>query len=115
MGLLIDGARFEDGILAELPVSVEGPSPLDELNHLEAISTTFDTSSSLTVPSIYHQRAILLSVLKGEGSETLSSFEVASKISPMRSWPFKVSMSAHSKKLPRSSRHGFQKTCRCPG
>ena len=24
MGLLIDGARFEDGILAELPVSVEG-------------------------------------------------------------------------------------------
>ena len=24
MGLLIDGARFEDGILAELPVSAEG-------------------------------------------------------------------------------------------
>ena len=46
MGLLVDGAKFEDGILAELPVSVEGQSPLDELNHLEAISTTFDTSSS---------------------------------------------------------------------
>ena len=95
MGLLIDGARFEDGILTELPVSAEGQSPPDELGHLEAIPTTFDTSS--------------------EGSETLSSFEVASKSSPMRSWPFKVSMSAHSKKLPRSSRHGFQKTCRCPG
>ena len=24
MGLLIDGARFEDGILTELPVSAEG-------------------------------------------------------------------------------------------
>ena len=24
MGLLVDGAKFEDGILSELPVSVEG-------------------------------------------------------------------------------------------
>ena len=31
---------FRDGTLTELPVSAEGPSPLDELNDLEAFSTT---------------------------------------------------------------------------
>ena len=45
MGLLVDGARFEDGILTELPVSVEEAVQPDELDRLEGISTTLDTSS----------------------------------------------------------------------
>ena len=33
IGLLGDGARFDDGVLVDLPVSVEGP-PSDELDRL---------------------------------------------------------------------------------
>ena len=46
MGLLGDGARFDDGVLVELPVSVEGP-PSDELDRLEGFCTIFDTTSIL--------------------------------------------------------------------
>ena len=49
------------------------------------------------------------------GLEILLTFELASKISLMRSWLFKVSMSVHSKKLPKSSPHGSLKTYPYPG
>ena len=45
MGLLVDGAKFEEGILTELPVTLRRQSQLDNLSHLEGISARFDTIS----------------------------------------------------------------------